>query len=127
MRKHSHAFANPIMICLIVAILFLGSVGLAMVWLRHRNSTLAKSNSELVARIAAVERRSDEMAALVQGEMRPDLLRQLNDRMRLGLVPLNEVPVVHVTENVAESMAERASRGFLRDTAAPARVTFAVR
>jgi hypothetical protein len=127
MKTNSQAFANQLVVCLLVTIGFVGSVGLSMVWMRHQNSSLAKSNSALAARIAAVERRTDELAADIQGEQRPDRLRQLNARMNLALVPMNEVPVVHVREKVAERMAERAHRGLLPEAAAPARVNFALR
>ncbi len=118
MKKNSQAFVNQIVVGLLVAITFAGSVGVALVWMRHQNSSLAKSNSELAARIAAVERRNDEMSMFIQSEQRPDLLRKLNLEMQLGLVPMNEVMVVHVRENVAERMAERANRGLLRDVPA---------
>ena len=118
MKTNSQAFVNQIVVGLLVAITFAGSVGVAMVWMRHQNSSLAKSNSALAARIAAVERRNDEMATDIQSEQRPDLLRKLNVEMGLGLVPMNEVMVVHVRENVAESLAERASRDLLPDAPA---------
>lgn len=129
MKNNSRAFVNHIVVCLIVTILIGGSAGLSLVWLRHQNSSLAKSNSELASRITAVERRNDEMAGFIQAEMRPDLLRKLNTEMRLGLVPMNEVPIILVTDNVAERMTERANRGFLQQetTIAPIRVQFASR
>ncbi len=127
MKRNSQAFVNQIVVCLLITITIGGSAGLAMVWMRHQNSSLAKANSDLVARIAAVERRNDEMATFIQSEQRPDVLRRLNTEMHLALVPMNEVPVVHITENVADRMAERANRGLLTDTAAPARVKFALR
>ncbi|MDP3073753.1 MAG: hypothetical protein Q8N18_25945 [Opitutaceae bacterium] len=128
MKLNSRAFVNQIVVCLLVTIVIGGSAGLTLVWVRHQNSSLAKTNSELAARIVAVERRNDEMAGFIQSEMRPDLLRKLNHEMRLGLVPMNEVPIIHVTENVAERMADRANRGFLpQEPAGPVRVKFAGR
>ncbi|MBL9186111.1 MAG: hypothetical protein JNK23_01400 [Opitutaceae bacterium] len=128
MHLNSRAFVNQIVVCLLVTIVIGGSAGLTLVWARHQNSSLAKSNSDLSARIAAVERRNDDMAGLIQSEMRPDLLRKQNNEMRLGLVPMNEVPIIHVTENVVERMAERANRGFLQqEHVGPVRVKFAGR
>lgn len=128
MKSRSQAFVNPIVVGLLVAIALGVSAGLGLVWMRHRNSTLAKSNSQLASRIAAVERRNDEMATFIQTELRPELLRKLNEGMRLGLVPMNEVPFATVTENVAKHMTERASRTFPTLPDAPAgaspRVTF---
>ncbi|MBL9201791.1 MAG: hypothetical protein JNL39_14875 [Opitutaceae bacterium] len=120
MKPSSPAFVNPIVVGFLVAIAVSVSAGLGLVWMRHRNSTLAKSNSELTARIAAVERRSDEMATFVQTELRPERLRKLNDDLSLGLVPMNEVPFKTVTENVAAGMADRANRTFLPLPDAPA-------
>jgi hypothetical protein len=115
MKKNSRAFVNQLVICLLVAMLASGSIGLGTVWLRHQNSTTAKANSALVARLAQIERRSDELKTLIQGEMRPDLLRNRNGEMRLELVPMNELPIIQVRENIIERMAERANRGLFTE------------
>lgn len=115
MKKDSSAFVNQLVICVLVSMTLGGSIGLGTVWLRHQNSLTAKANTALVARIAAVERRSDEMKTLIQGEMRPELLRRRNVEMGLGLVPMNELPIVQVTENITDRMAERANRGLFTD------------
>lgn len=123
MKKNSRAFVNQLLICLLVTMTLSGSVGLGTVWLRHQNSLTAKANSALVARIAEVERRNDEMKTLIQGEQSPQILRRRNVEMRLGLVPMNEQPVVLVTENVTDRMVERANRELYSDTAAAPVVT----
>ncbi len=115
MKKDSRAFVNQLVICVLVSMTLGGSIGLGTVWLRHQNSLTAKANTALVARIAAVERRSDEMKTLIQGEMRPELLRRRNVEMGLGLVPMNELPIVQVTENITDRMVERANRGLFTD------------
>lgn len=119
MKNNSRAFVNQLLVCLLVTMTVSGSIGLGTVWMRHQNSLIAKANSDLAARIAKVQRRSDEMATLIQGEQRPELLRRLNLEMRLGLVPMNEIPIVQVTENVIDRMVERANRGLFPDAPAP--------
>jgi hypothetical protein len=110
MQKNTQAFVNQLLICLLVTMTFGGSIGLGTVWVRHQNSLTAKANRDLAARIAEIERRSDEMTTLIQGEQRPDILRRRNTEMRLGLVPMNEVDVIHVAENVTDRLVERANR-----------------
>ena len=110
MQKNSQAFVNQLRVCVLVTMAFGGSIGLGTVWVRHQNSLTAKANRDLAARIAEVERRCDEMTTLIQGEQRPEILRTRNVGMRLGLVPMNEVTVVHVAENVTDRLVERANR-----------------
>lgn len=110
MKKNSQAFVNQLLVCLLVTMTFGGTIGLGTVWMRHQISVTAKANRALLAEINEVNRRSDALEAEIRGEQRPELLRELNLRFQLGLVPMNEVPVVHVTENVTQRMVERANR-----------------
>lgn len=110
MKKNSQAFAHQLLVCLLVTMTFGGTIGLGTVWMRHQISVTAKANRALLAEINEVNRRSDALEAEIRSEQRPELLRELNLRFRLGLVPMNEVPVVHVTENVTQRMVERANR-----------------
>ena len=123
MKKNSRAFVNQLLICLLVTMTVSGSIGLGTVWLRHQNSLTAKANSALVARIAEVERRNDEGKTLIQSEQSPQILRRRNVEMRLGLVPMNEQPIVLVTENVTDRMVQRANRELYSDTPAAPVVT----
>ena len=118
MKRNSQAFVNQLLICLLVTMMGSGSIGVGTVWLRHQNSLTAKANSALVARFAEVERRNDEVNTLIQGEMRPDLLRRRNVEMGLGLVPMNELRIIPVRENITDRMVERANRGLFTDTPA---------
>ena len=62
---------------------------------------------------------------MVETEQAPGKLRGLNASLRLGLVPMSDLPVLQVTDNVIERMARRAASGPLIETAAPpAPVTF---
>lgn len=127
MKNNSQAFVNQLLICLLVTMTFGGSIGLGTVWVRHQNSLTAKANRALAARMAEIERRSAEMTTLIQSEQRPELLRRLNTEMRLGLVPMNEVRVEHVTANVTDRLVERANREFYRtDRARPATVSLQI-
>ncbi len=110
MRRNSQAFVNQLLVCLLVTMTFGGTIGLSTVWMRHQISLTAKANRAIAAEINEVNRKSDALEALIRTEQRPELLRQLNRSMGLGLVLMNEVPIEHVTENVNQQMVERANR-----------------
>lgn len=110
MKKNSQAFVNQLLVCLLVTMAVGGSLGLGTVWVRHQISLTAKANRALLAEITEVNRRSDDIEAQIRSEQRPELMRQLNLEFRLGLAPMNEVPTVHITENVNQRMVERANR-----------------
>jgi hypothetical protein len=124
MKKNSQAFVNQLFVCLLVTMTFGGSLGLGTVWMRHQISVTAKANRALLAEISEVNRRSDDIEAHIRSEQRPELLRQLNLEFRLGLAPMNEVPVVHVTENVTQRMVERANRWSFPEQSGLEPVTF---
>lgn len=126
MKKNSQAFVNQLLVCLLVTMTFGGSLGLGTVWMRHQISVTAKANRALLAEITEVNRRSDDIEAHIRSEQRPELLRQLNLEFRLGLAPMNEVPVVHVTENVTQRMVERANRWSFPEGAGLEPVTFKI-
>jgi len=110
MKRNSQAFVHQLLVCLLVTMAFGGTIGLGTVWMRHQISVTAKANRTLLAEINDVNRRSAALEVQIRGEQRPELLRELNLRFRLGLVPMNEIPVVHVTENITQRMVERANR-----------------
>jgi hypothetical protein len=126
MKKNSQAFVNQLLVCLLVTITFGGSLGLGTVWVRHQMSVTAKANRALLAEISEVNRRSDDIEAHIRSEQRPELLRQLNLEFRLGLAPMNEVPVVHITENVTRRMVERANRWSYPEESGLDPITFKV-
>lgn len=127
MKNDSAAFVNQLLICLLVTISFAGSIGLGTVWMRHQISVTAKRNRDLAAEVARLERLIDERKTILETEQAPDKLRGLNAALRLGLVPMNEIPVLHVTENVVERMARRANRDLFTDAGArPAPITFRI-
>lgn len=106
MKKTSAAFANQVVLCLILTIGLGGGVGLGMVWVRHKISTTANHVRRLAAEKAETERLISEKSAFVASEQRPDLLRKLNDQFRLGLVPMSDVPLINES-------SDRAIRGLV--------------
>ena len=127
MKKDTSAFANQLLVGLIVAICCGGSIGLGTVWMRHQISVTAKENRDLAAQIARLERLIDEKKTIIETEQAPDKLRALNAGLGLGLVPMTQIPVEHVSENVVERMARLAHRDLFTDAAArPAPVTFRI-
>jgi hypothetical protein len=112
-RKDTSAFVNQLLVWFIVTIGLGGSVGLATVWMRQQISATAKANRDLAAQIARYDRLIDETRTQIETEQASDKLRHL------GLVPMNQIPVVHVTENVVERLARRANAGVLADGPAP--------
>jgi hypothetical protein len=109
-RNDTHAFVNQILVCVLVTICFGGSIGLGTVWMRHQISLTAKSNRDLNASIAELDRRIAEMTARVESEQSNEILKQRNVEMRLGLVPVTEQQLVHVAEDPVRRLAARANR-----------------
>ncbi len=124
MKNSARAFVNPFVVCLVVCIGFGTTIGLGTVWMRHQIGLLLKSQRDLVAETERVERMIREKVTLIESEQTPEKLRALNAAMQLGLVPMNEVPVLHVADNVVDRMARRAHRELFQEGAAPAAVTF---
>ena len=125
MKNNPSAFVNQLVVCLLVTICVGGSIGMGTVWIRHQISVTARANRELAADLTRLERLIDEKKTIIETEQAPEKLRALNAAMRLGLVPLNEITVLHVTENVVERMARRSNRNLFTDAVArPAPITF---
>ena len=120
MKKDTSAFVNQLLVWLLVTIGLGGSAGLVTVWMRQQISVTAKANRDLAAQIARYDRLIDETRTQIETEQASDKLRHLNAALGLGLVPMNQIPVVHVTDNVVERLARRANAGVLADGAAPA-------
>ena len=112
MKNNSSAFANQLLVCLLVTFTVAGSTGLGTVWMRNQISTTANANRALAAELARVERLIDERKTLIETEQAPDKLRALNASLRLGLVPMNEVHVEHVTESTTDRLSRRAGEVF---------------
>src|SRR4051812_50015285 len=107
MKNNSRAFANQLLVCLLVTMGFGGSIGLGTVWMRHQISVTANANRALAAEIARVERLEAEKKTLVKSAERPDELRRLNREMRPGPRPVDEVPMEPGPQSGIERPAER--------------------
>lgn len=117
--NHTHAFANQLLVCLLVMLGFGGSIGLGTVWMRHQISVTANHNRELAARIASLERRLAETTTAIEGEQGSEVLRRRNVEFQLGLAPANDQQVVRVTEEDMMRHTAMRNRDFFKDTAAP--------
>jgi hypothetical protein len=128
MKKNSSAFVNQLLVCLLVAFCFSGSIGLGTVWMRHQISITANANKSLEARIAEVERRLAETATVIETEKSNDVLRRRNADLRLGLVPPQEIQCVRPSEDPARHLAAKRNRGLFNDndTSVRAAVTFTI-
>lgn len=127
MKNDASAFVNQLLVCLLVTICVGGSIGVGTVWMRHQISVTARANRELAAELARLERLIDEKKTIIETEQAPGKLRGLNVAMHLGLVPMNEITVLHVTENVVERLARRTNRDLFTDVGGrPAPITFTV-
>lgn len=125
MKKTSQAFVNQIVVCLLVTICFGGTVGLGTVLMRHQISTTANLNRQLAAELTEMRRLISEKTAAIESEQHPELLRGLNTRMQLGLVPMNDVPLYNVTEDPVRRMVERANAGVFTDGPSSIRLNLA--
>jgi len=119
----THAFANQLLICLIVTLCFSGSIGVGAVWLRHQISATANDNRRREARIAELERRIAETTTVIEGEQGSEALRRRNTDWHLGLQPASEDQMVRVTKDDMVRFIARRNREFFSDGVAPA-VTF---
>ncbi len=126
MKTNSHAFVNQIVLCLLVTIFASGSVGLGTVWMRQQISRTANSNRRLEASIKDLNRRIDESSATIAAEQTQEALERRNVEFNLGLVPVSDAQVMHVTEDTVGRMVSRANRALFRDTDAPVPVKFKI-
>jgi hypothetical protein len=125
MRRHdTHAFANQLLICLLVSFGFGGSIGLGTVWMRHQITVLAKSNRALQAGIDEVKRRHDATATVVESEQSLPVLTRRNADWHLGLAPATDAQVVRVAEDPVMRLARRRDSRLFNDGFVP--VTFRV-
>lgn len=118
--RYNQAFANQLLVCLLVTLGFGGSIGLGTVWMRHQISVTANHNRELAARIASLERRIAETTTAIEGEQGSEVLRRRNAEFHLGLAPASDQQVVRVTEDDMVRHQTMRNRDFFKDTTAPA-------
>lgn len=124
MKNNSHGFVNQFMVGLLVTLCSGGTLGVGTVWMRHEISLVANANRALATRITEVDRRIAETKTLVESAQSPEALRRLNAEFQIGLVPVSDGQVVHVTEDPVRRLATRANRGLYGE--APAAVAFTI-
>lgn len=107
MRQNNHAFANQLLICLLVSFGFGGSIGLGTVYLRHQITVTAKGNRALQASIGELRRKIDATTTAIETEQGYDTLNRRNTEWGLGLVPATDAQVVRVTEDPVQRLIRR--------------------
>jgi len=121
----THAFANQLLVCLLVCISCGGSIGLGAVWMRHQISVTANANRQLARRITEVNRHCYETEALVAEAQTPDVIRGRNDEWHLGFVLKSDDRLVRVNEDPTQRLVTRNNRElFLSDR--PPTISFSV-
>lgn len=124
MKKNSQAFANQVLVCLLVTFCFSGSIGLGTVWMRHQISLTANANRLLELRIAEVDRHLAETAAVIETEQSSEMLRARNVSLGLGLTKPQEVLV---SGDPVRYLNSKRNRNLFNDgpVVAPVKLTFA--
>jgi hypothetical protein len=87
---------NRLIALSLLLLLFSGSLGLGAVWVRQEISQTANRSRGLVAKIADVERRLDDVNTAIAVAGTVNALQQQNEVMRLGLALPKEAQVVRV-------------------------------
>src|SRR5262245_51538358 len=72
MKNSTRAFANQLLVCLLVTICFGGTAAVGLVWLRHQISITANNNRALAARLREIERQVAETTTIVESAQSPD-------------------------------------------------------
>ena len=106
----THAHINRLIALTLLLLVFSGSLGLGAVWVRQKISATANRSRVLVARLAEVDRRLDEVSAEVAAAVNPDALLRQNQVMRLALATPREVQVVRIAESPELRLAAKRNR-----------------
>lgn len=89
--RASSAPVNRLIVATVLLLAFAGAIGLGTVWLRHQISEVARTNKQMQARTAEVERRINESVAQIASATSPRALDALNASLQLGLIrPLEQ-------------------------------------
>jgi len=128
MKKNSSAFVNQLVVWFLVTIFCSGSVGLGTVWMRQQISITANNNRRLEAAIKDLNRRIEEANAFIAVEQSREALERRNVEFALGLVPVSDTQVMHVSDNTVARMLTRTNRALHADTdtALPTTIKFAL-
>lgn len=113
----SPAFAHQVLLASLVAIGFTGTAGLGTVWMRHQISVVANDNKVLEARIAAVERGGNELAAEIAAAEDPAVLQRRNLEWRLNLVPPDNGVIKRIDGDSVVDLLSKNNRSLSGDHA----------
>jgi hypothetical protein len=95
----ARAFVSQLMALTLLLLVFSGTLGLGAVWVRQEISGTANRSHVIETKIAAVERRLDEVNANVASALNVSALLQQNQVMLLGLTLPREPQIVRVDES----------------------------
>jgi hypothetical protein len=112
------AHVNRLIALTLLLLVFSGSLGLGAVWVRQEISQTANRSRALVAKVADVERRLDEVNAEVAAAVNPDALLKQNQAMRLGLASPREMQVVRIEGSPELHLAQKRNREIFATTPA---------
>lgn len=104
------AHVNRLIALSLALLIFSGTLGLGAVWVRQEISQTANRSRALVAKVADVERRLDEVNAEIAAAASPGALLQQNQVMRLGLASPREPQVVRVEGSPEIHLAQKRNR-----------------
>lgn len=116
----ANANVNRLIALSLLLLVFSGTLGLGAVWVRQEISQTANRSRALVAKIADVERRLDEVNAQVAAAVNPDVLLKQNQAMRLGLATPKEAQVVRVDGSPELRLAAKRNREIFNVASVPA-------
>jgi len=116
----ANANVNRLIALSLLLLVFSGTLGLGAVWVRQEISQTANRSRALVAKIADVERRLDEVNAEVAAAVNPDVLLKQNQAMRLGLGTPKEAQVVRVEGSPELRLAAKRNREIFSLASVPA-------
>jgi hypothetical protein len=111
------AHVNRLIALTLLLLVFSGTLGLGAVWVRQEISQTANRSRALVAKIADVERRIDEVNAAIATAASPGALMQQNEVMRLGLATPQEPQVRRVEESAELLLIQRSNERILAEAA----------
>ena len=104
------AYVNRLIALSLALLLFSGTLGLGAVWVRQEISQTANRSRALVAKLADVERRLDDVNTAIATAVNPSVLKEQNLAMRLGLATPKEGQVVRVEGSPELRLLARANR-----------------
>jgi outer membrane murein-binding lipoprotein Lpp len=106
----AHAHVNRLIALSLLLLVFSGTLGLGAVWVRQEISQTANRSRALVAKVADIERRIDEVNAEIAAAASPGALMRQNEIMRLGLAMPKEIQVQRVEGSPELRLAAKRNR-----------------